>query len=412
MDSLERAELAVKDLEPLLAAAGSIGPDRRRKKYGGGESPGNRMWISVPGGQKYPEGFEVTFERMLPLSRWEAGILEPYGRALHDLRSLPMIGAASAVQDVVLRAIAVQLGGERARILREAIRFLFLCSVSRYEGQPIHLNLLVDLEETARAAFKSLEDFGGHEWHSLLGSGLETGIALNRRGGIVKVEELGEETATSGARNALRPDAFRRIGDWAAGDARVALSLARTGDLLIHQGQILRYIYRSGRWRGVPVAVALRQSWCDGARIGPDLKNAVIASVMDASIGHHGACLAIVVKGARTGFDNAGLIEAGDRWHSNVKSRLYAHDRFPDLSRRQRLELLSIDGATVLDHTGRILAAGAIVEVPAGSRGGGRLAATRSLARYGAAFKVSQDGPVTLYGRANAGDPEVRLRFA
>jgi hypothetical protein len=71
-----------------------------------------------------------------------------------------------------------------------------------------------------------------------------------------------------------------------------------------------------------------------------------------------------------------------------------------------------MDGATVLDHTGMILAAGAIVEVPAGSVGGGRLAATRSLARFGAAFKVSQDGPVTLYGRDHSGNAEVQLSFA
>ena len=63
-----------------------------------------------------------------------------------------------------------------------------------------------------------------------------------------------------------------------------------------------------------------------------------------------------------------------------------------------------MDGATVLDRNGVILAAGAIVKVPGGSVGGGRLAATRALASYGAALKISQDGPIRLFGVNASGE--------
>lgn len=58
---------------------------------------------------------------------------------------------------------------------------------------------------------------------------------------------------------------------------------------------------------------------------------------------------------------------------------------------------MSTDGATVLDYTGRILAAGAILRVNAGSPGGGRSAAARAICKCALGIKVSQDGPVTAY---------------
>ena len=79
-------------------------------------------------------------------------------------------------------------------------------------------------------------------------------------------------------------------------------------------------------------------------------------------------------------------------------SRLIDGRSFQDLDRRTRAELLSLDGAMVLAHTGTILAAGSIIEVPAGSvGGGGRTAAARRFSTLGLGVKVSQDGTITAY---------------
>ena len=45
-----------------------------------------------------------------------------------------------------------------------------------------------------------------------------------------------------------------------------------------------------------------------------------------------------------------------------------------------------------MDYDGTIIACGAIIRIEAGSMGGGRLAATNTLAKYGVAVKISQDG--------------------
>ena len=411
MNPEELADLTVRDLEPLLAVAAKIGkPPVKRRKRGGRDAPGNRMWISVPG------GLEVSMTRSLPLSTWEAGLLEPYGDALADLDGVRDVVALNAAEDVSLRAIAAQLGGASAAAVESAIRFLFRCAVTTYEGQPVHLNVLLDLDRTTDTAvvrdLRTLEEF---DWHALLGSGLETGILVDSRGGVVEVQDMRDELPSgtgSPDDNTLRPDVFRFMGAWSAVGNRIALSLSRSRELLIHRDWRLRYVYRAGRWRGLPLDVALRTGWSAGASISRSVKRAMLASVIDASLGHHGASLAVVVKGHKHDFTGSGVIESRAMWPGDVRSKLFATHHFPSLTRRQRLEILSMDGATVLDRTGMILTAGTIVAVPSGSAGGGRLAATRKLAEFGAAFKVSQDGPISLFGLDSAGNVSLKMEMA
>jgi hypothetical protein len=108
---------------------------------------------------------------------------------------------------------------------------------------------------------------------------------------------------------------------------------------------------------------------------------------------------------------NDGLIINADRWtEQNERRSLFSNaTSFLDLGRRQRLELLSMDGATILQQDGRIVTAGAILQVPGGSAGGGRLAAAQAIAQYGVGIKVSQDGPIAGW-TATAG--EMTKRFS
>ena len=71
--------------------------------------------------------------------------------------------------------------------------------------------------------------------------------------------------------------------------------------------------------------------------------------------------------------------------------------KFYELDRQLRQDLLAIDGATIVDSEGDIVAVGAIIQIEAGSSGGGRLAATKTLSKYGVAIKISADGMIEGY---------------
>ncbi|MBQ5327772.1 MAG: hypothetical protein J6J15_01130 [Oscillospiraceae bacterium] len=51
----------------------------------------------------------------------------------------------------------------------------------------------------------------------------------------------------------------------------------------------------------------------------------------------------------------------------------------------------------MLDSSGKILCAGAIVKINGGSEEGARLAATKELSKYGLAIKISMDGSIRCF---------------
>ncbi|WP_106507714.1 hypothetical protein [Brachybacterium timonense] len=201
-------------------------------------------------------------------------------------------------------------------------------------------------------------------------------------------------------------------------------------------------VQRHGAWSPWSNS-AVRRGW-NGINQRNGLKLAIMDSLVDASFGPHGALLAAVhqndpeqIRRLARGLgvtvaeesidDSAHATEAGARpvpstsriWSRrlldlqdpaqpasqvslDIRRHLYAGDAstepllFQELSRQQRLELLSLDGATIVDiDTGEILAVGAIVNLDEKQEaGGGRASAARSLAKHGVAFKVSQDGAI------------------
>jgi hypothetical protein len=131
------------------------------------------------------------------------------------------------------------------------------------------------------------------------------------------------------------------------------------------------------------------------------VRQAIYESCLDASFADGGACIGVVMSEHQHTWEKVVMRHdrLGDR--SSLKARalelLIAGKSFAELDRRFRLELLSIDGALVLNHRGKVLAVGAILKIPGGSTGGGRLAAARVLASLGLGIKVSQDGSITCF---------------
>ena len=128
---------------------------------------------------------------------------------------------------------------------------------------------------------------------------------------------------------------------------------------------------------------------------------------LDVSFARSGGCIAIVDSAKRRQFEAKELVSNEDRLgHSEkakakalhwltTKGNVTSPARFTDLERRFRQELAAIDGATVIDSEGTIIAIGAIVKVPPGSASGARRAAARALAEFGIGIKVSADGEVS-----------------
>ena len=225
----------------------------------------------------------------------------------------------------------------------------------------------------------------------------------------------------------LAPVRLGAVAQWSAEHPdRLALVLNRAHELLVLRHGSLVFAHRAGSWFFLAPEAILQQM---GGPRDPELKRAVYASCLDASFAGTGACLGILNADATARLKEIApepadhlLPQGSTKAHpflpNSSKVRLLQRAingrPFQALDRRLRQEILAIDGATILDHTGQLLAAGAILKVPGGSSGGGRRAAAVALAAYGVGIKVSADGGIEGFRRttrASEGQDGFRMSF-
>jgi hypothetical protein len=262
----------------------------------------------------------------------------------------------------------------------------------------VSVNVALALGHSATAV--PLDDFLDAPWAAVLGSGLNTAIRVSGVGDVTQTVDLAppEDTATRA------PERFLALAGWTLGRAgRVGIAATRTGEVYVLVDGRVGFVYRGGRWRGLPVDEVMSAGW-SGGTIPSATKEAVLLALLDATAAHHGACIGIIRPG-RVSDCLSTLVAAPDLWsnNDNPRAKVFRRKSFLELSRRQRLEMLSMDGATLLDRNGAILAAGAILAVSGGSpKGGGRAAAAAAIAPYGVGIKVSQDGPIVAMAGSHA----------
>jgi len=73
--------------------------------------------------------------------------------------------------------------------------------------------------------------------------------------------------------------------------------------------------------------------------------------------------------------------------------------RLQHIDRRIATDLASLDGAVIVDRSGRTLAYGAMTKTAGGARQGARTRAAIAASRQGLAIKVSSDGDISFFAR-------------
>lgn len=197
------------------------------------------------------------------------------------------------------------------------------------------------------------------------------------------------------------PYRLSAIANWSEG-GRVALVLNRLGEQMIFRNKKLVFAKRRGEWQFYAHEMYIRQLQPPQNRA---LREAIYQSCLDISFARTGGCIIVIRSGS---IDDVGeivseqdLLEGQSPSAKSKTIRAMVREKFQNLDRRLRQELLALDGAMVLDHTGKIVAAGAIISVPAGSEGGGRTAAAKKGSTLGLGVKISEDGGISAFRDAN-----------
>jgi hypothetical protein len=169
----------------------------------------------------------------------------------------------------------------------------------------------------------------------------------------------------------------------------VGFVLNRLGEQLVFENGNLLFAKCRGEWQLYSHDIYIKQ--LHPKNRNRPLHEAIYASCLDISFARTGGCLIILSAGNLGRLSD--LVSDGDRidgtpTHAKSRSiKTMVGTTFQHLDRRLRQELLALDGATVLDRDGNVLAVGAIISVPAGSDGGGRRAAAMKGSEFGMGIK-------------------------
>ncbi|MFC5454264.1 hypothetical protein [Prosthecobacter fluviatilis] len=259
----------------------------------------------------------------------------------------------------------------------------------QYEGRPIAAAIGFSRKEfTGGTHFRDICD---HDFSAVLSNGFDTMLICDFNGKICGHEQLKQPPHPP----PFSPNRLQAIAEW-ANDGNIAIALNRSGDILIFRSKELVFARRSGKWHYLKHSPILTQMGKPSDKI---VRQAVYESALDASFARTGACIGVVLaanskKWKDIATSRADYLSPASSPKGRAIASMVNGVLFQNLDRRLRQELLAIDGATIIDHKGVILAVGAILKIKGGSTGGGRLAAARALSALGVGIKVSQDGGI------------------
>ena len=327
-----------------------------------------------------------------------------------------------------------------ATLIGSIIRVLSNWSLRAYEGRKVPFGIIVDFNEPESELYtNNYLSFLNSKNSAVFTDGVYSAILLNCKGNIVShlcLRDKPQKKAKQSPRSSsLSPSRFANFSSLCKKNM-VGIMLLTNGDILIFRMAQLQFARREGQWQTYNYSTYIRPCFeylfdfelnSKKPRVSEaieDLAKCVYITMLDVSFAHTGACLAILdfKKNAEKIEEilDIGLIEKelgsqiNERFSSTQCDQLLQKQaiirqlvnyrrtergelrtkRIYELENKLRTELLSLDGATVLDKLGHIRAVGAILSVKPGSEEGGRMAAARTLSQYGFAAKISEDGAI------------------
>ena len=278
-----------------------------------------------------------------------------------------------------------------------------------YEGAPISSAIGIDPDISGTKSLP-LSNIAKEDFFAVLSNGFDTMLTLSKHLNFTGHLVLDATPAVSG----FCPWRHSAVAAWTADvTGRIAVVLNRLGEILIFRDGQLLFARRSGNWHFLTHGPIIRQM---GVPKDEDIRRAIYETALDASFARTGACIGVIAAGsmkvAEGMIAETDWLSLGSSDKSKAIARIVNGKKFHQLDRTLRQELAAIDGATVIDHEGNVIAVGAILKINGGSTSGGRTAAAKQIALLGLGVKISQDGGISGYRRDSKNSKIQRPAFA
>ena len=274
-----------------------------------------------------------------------------------------------------------------------------------YEGQRIAFSVGIEPSDTTAPDIVTFDDLLDQDFLKVLSNGYDTLLVFDKKG----VLQWHKCCRSSDEDMALfAPLRFMPIAAWTKSNERVAIVLNRNGEILVFKNGRILFAKRRGHWRFFAHEPVIKQFTKNGIARNSDInfRKELYLTCLDIAFSRTGGCIGILTKKHEK--KGKSLVNQGDKLEVDsfdpakrrAIKRIVGRKKFQELDRFVRLELLSMDGATVLDYQGNILAVGAILRIEDRSTtGGGRQSAAEALADFGLGIKISNDGYIRVISR-------------
>ena len=334
------------------------------------------------------------------------------------------------------KAICESISEVAGETLLNVLLHLETFSNRTYEGKRITFGIIINEKQEAENPSDNLyyEDMFDYDFFAVLSNGVQSCVEFDKNGyylGHMALEKLRFRPTIS----PYDYISFCRYCD----DARIGIVLTPNGEILLFKNRSLIYSKKRGVWNSYcheEIITLLSNRTSQSIK---EIRKSIYFTSLDVAFSGTGGCLVYLNKEftdeALTHIDIDDIlcekhfnlkkeqileqprkrnkkdanfidyanltytdyVEKFEKTKTSALKATIAGRKFHELNRKLREELASIDGATIVDWDGTIIACGAIIQIDAGSTGGGRLAATKTLGRYGVAVKISQDGTMQAY---------------
>lgn len=392
---------------------------------------GTRHTLRVPGGRAFT-AHEIRLARAI------GSVLAARYRAIHNPRIIAERPGLfnGAIEDRYVgafldhRPYEIEAREARADRIASIIELLRVAALSSYENRPISTGmLLLGTSDDPTRVTLPLPGSTPTYTDSLsriknfyrLADGVHTVFLASSEGrllDIVDVERWGSEASRQQALSVPCAKVFQPHARATMQHGHVCVVLSPSREIKVFAEGAELFTFRGASWHLLDVQAKYRL-WADA--VGEEgLASRVFQAARDLADAREGA-LFLVARDPHRAVEQ--LVAADDRLDRPMPR--VSPEEAP--SRRELLHLLegraitaldpavlaalaSLDGAVVMDRSGRLLAAGAILRHTAeqlesgGAAEGARTTAAMAASRFGPVLKVSEDGVITFFDRERIWD--------
>lgn len=400
------------------------------------------------------DDYRVIIKRGRAFQQFEMNLLKFVIKELEDISELQIEDSNYENvlhQKAIEKAICESISSTTAETMLGLITELESWSNRTYEGKRPTFGFIINQTETEDSQEDiHYSDILNKDFVALLSDGKSSFIEFDKDGyliGYISLAKVRNYVTTA-------PNEFEYVARY-CNERRIGIALTETGDLLVFRNRTLMFAKRRGIWNVYSHEEVIQLLSYRSNHSLKDIRRAIYVSALDCSFAYTGGILiylnkdmahkALMTLNAKDilseeyfemkkelELDEAGklynvatAVETRKMYDCNYEEfleknrcfktmtlrKIIAGKKFQELGRKMREELVGMDGATIIDFDGRIIATGAILKIDAGSNEGGRLAAATNLARYGVSIKISQDGQMQGFCPEKRSSSNIKLLF-